>query len=152
LEKLSLVINSSINELKEIIGKINEKSEEVKIKIQKTFTEIRNELNKREDELLLEVDNYYAIIFFDENKNILEEKDKLPNKIKLYLDKGKEAQRDWNKKENKISLINDCLNIEKTIENVNKINQSLEKNKFVNISIDFKVNKKLWKGCFWLNE
>ena len=55
----------------------------------------------------------------------------------LYLDKGKEAQKDWNKKENKISLINDCINIEKTVENINKINQTLEKYKFEKISIDF---------------
>ena len=137
LEKLSDKINSSINELKEIIEKINEKSEEIKIKIQKTFTEIRNELNKREDELLLKVDNYFANHFFNEDKNILEEKDKLPNKIRLYLDKGKEAQKDWNKKENKISLINDCINIEKTVENINKINQTLEKYKLEKISIDF---------------
>ena len=33
----------------------------------------------------------------------------------LYFEKGKEAQKDWNKKENKISLINDCINIEKTV-------------------------------------
>ena len=127
MEKFSDKINSSINELKEIIEKINEKSDEIKIKIQKTFTEIRNELNKREDELLLEVDNYFAKHFFNEDKNLLEEKDKLPNKIRLYLDKGKEAQKDWNKKENKISLINDCINIEKTVDNVNKISQTLEK-------------------------
>ena len=55
----------------------------------------------------------------------------------LYLEKGKEAQKDWNKKENKISLINDCINIEKTVENINKINQTLEKYKLEKISIDF---------------
>ena len=54
-----------------------------------------------------------------------------------YLDKGKEAQKDWNKKENKNSLINDCINIEKTVENINKINQTLEKYKLEKISIDF---------------
>ena len=80
MEKLSDKINSSINELKEIIERINEKSDEIKIKIQKTFTEIRNELNKREDDLLLEVDNYFTNHFFNEDKNILEEKDKLKKK------------------------------------------------------------------------
>lgn len=86
---------------------------------------------------MLEVDNYFANHFFNEDKNILEEKDKFPNKIRLYLEKGKEAQKDWNKKENKISLINDCINIEKTVDNVNKINQTLEKYKLEKISIDF---------------
>jgi len=39
--------------------KIEKSKEELKIIIQKIFTKLRNVLNDREDELLLEVDNRY---------------------------------------------------------------------------------------------
>ena len=55
LEELSKTLQESINKTKEIYEKIIENKEGLKLKIQKIFTKIRNELNKREDELLLEV-------------------------------------------------------------------------------------------------
>ena len=55
LEELSKTLQESINKSKEIYEKISENKEGLKLKIQKIFTKIRNELNKREDELLLEV-------------------------------------------------------------------------------------------------
>ena len=55
LEELSKTLQESINKAKEIYEKISENKEGWKLKIQKIFTKIRNELNKREDELLLEV-------------------------------------------------------------------------------------------------
>ena len=51
LEDLSDIIQTSINKLKKELENIKEKNEEIKIEIQKAFTKIRNELNKREDEL-----------------------------------------------------------------------------------------------------
>ena len=56
LEDLSDTFQQSINELKIIFDKICEKKEEFKLKIQKIFTKVRNKLNEREDELLLEID------------------------------------------------------------------------------------------------
>ena len=56
LQDLSNILENSINELKQFVININEKKEELKFKIQKIFTQIRNSLNNREDELLLEVD------------------------------------------------------------------------------------------------
>ena len=76
LEELSNNIYKSIKELKEIFEKINKNKEELKINIQKIFTEIRNELNNREDELLLEVEKQYNNSFF--KKNLLK-------KVKNYL-------------------------------------------------------------------
>ena len=57
--------------------------------------------------------------------NLLEEIDKLPKKIELYLNKAKIAQEEWtkNNNNNKISLINDCINLEKIVENTSKISQ-----------------------------
>ena len=55
LEDLKNNIEMSINELKNIFEKINEDKEKIKLKIQTIFTNLRNQLNEREDFLLLEV-------------------------------------------------------------------------------------------------
>ena len=77
LENLSNSIDELINKLKVIIEKININKEEIKLKIQKIFTKIRNTLNEREDQLLLEVDKEFNKYYFKEDieKNFL----KLPN-------------------------------------------------------------------------
>ena len=87
LENLSKNINDSINQIKIIYDKINEKREEIKIKIQGIFTKIRNALNDREDELLLEINKKYENIYFKEE--LIKECEKLPNIIKISLEKGK---------------------------------------------------------------
>ena len=46
--------------------------------------------------------------------------------IKIFIDKGKTAEKEWDKFDNKIILINDCINIEKTIDKINNINSSIE--------------------------
>ena len=67
LKEFSCTVDKSINELKKIYEKINENKEEIKLKIQKTFTKLRNILNNREDELLLEVDNKFNNLFYKED-------------------------------------------------------------------------------------
>ena len=94
LEDLSNDLDNSIKELKTIFNKINENKEELKTKIQNIFTKIRTTLNEREDELLLEVDNKYNDIFC--NEDIIKESEKLPNKIKISLEKGKLINNEWN--------------------------------------------------------
>ena len=88
--------------------------------IQKIFTRIRTELNNREDFLLLEVDKQFYDFFL--NEDIIKESEKLSNKIKLSLEKGKliDIENKNNQKLN--SLINDCLNIEYDIIKLNDIN------------------------------
>ena len=63
-------MQSSIDELNIILEKINKNKEEVKLDIQKIFTKIRNELNNREDELLLNVDKDYEKMNLNDNNNI----------------------------------------------------------------------------------
>jgi len=70
--------------------------------IQKIFINLRNTLNEREDELLLEVDKLYNELFI--NENIMKESEKLPNKIKISLEKGKEIDNNW--KNNKLNILN----------------------------------------------
>ena len=108
---------------------IDKNKEEIKQEIQKVFTKIREEINNREDELLIEVDQIFEKKFNVESiDNILKEK-KYPEKIKIFIDKGKTAEKEWDNNDNKIILINDCINIEKAIDKINNINSSLERYK-----------------------
>ena len=119
--------------------KINESKEELKLKIQKIFTKIRNSLNEREDELLLEVDNQYNDIYC--NEEMIKESEKLPNKINLSLKKGKILDNEWDDDKKLYLIINDCLNIEDNIKNIHIINSNIEKCKLnKDIKIEFIPN------------
>ena len=96
LEELSKTIEDPINNIKIIIDKISKNKEELKIKIQKIFTKIRNEINNREDELLIEVDKKYENIFFKEE--FVKENEKLPEKIKKSLEKSQIIDKEYNEK------------------------------------------------------
>ena len=50
---------------------------------------------------------------------MIKEFEKLPDKVKKSLEKGKLINNNWNNN-NMNSLINDCLNIENNIEEINK--------------------------------
>ena len=72
--------------------------------------------------------------YFDEN--IIKECDKLPNKIKISLEKGKEIENNWDN--NKIPLlINNCINIENNIRNIKLINGNIGKINSSKIDIKF---------------
>jgi len=94
LEELSNQIEKSINEIKNIYEDINKNKEELKLKIQNIFTKIRTVLNEKEDKLLLDIDNKYDNIYFKED--IIKESEKLPNKIKKSIEKGKIIEKEWN--------------------------------------------------------
>ena len=124
LEDLSNKLEQSINELKILFDKINENKENLKLKIQKIFTNIRNILNEREDEILLEVDNQFNNLYI--NEDLIKKSKLLPNEIKITLEKGKELDNDWNL--NEINFyINDCIEIENNIKNINIINENILK-------------------------
>ena len=89
----------------------------MKLNIQNTFTKIRNALNNREDELLLEVDKNFNELYCDEK--ILEQCEKLPNKIKLSLEKSKNIEQNKNEL---ASFIHEYIFIENNIKDINKIN------------------------------
>ena len=136
LEDSSKNIIESVNKLKEIYEKINKSKEEIKLKISKIFTKIRNVVNEREDKLLSEVDNKFDESYFKDD--IIKKGEKLPNQLKIYLDKGKILDKDWDEDENKlISRINDCLNIENNIQNIVDINDNIKKCNSDEIKINF---------------
>ena len=132
LEDLSYTLEQSITTLKNIFEKIKENKEELILKVQKLFTKLRNIINNREDELLLEINNIFDKNFF--NENLINKSEKLPNRIKASLEKGKLINEQWNN--NKLnSLIFDCLKIEKNIDNIKEINNNIEKYNSIDINI-----------------
>ena len=136
LEDLSNKVENSFNELKKLIENINEDKEKLKLEISKIFTQIRNIINQREDELLLEVDNKYNNLYF--NEDFINKNKNFPNKIKKSLEKGKLISKEWNSNKIKLnSIINDCLEIENDIKNINNIDESIKKIKLKDDKIQF---------------
>ena len=124
LEECSNNIESLIKELKNIFEVISREKEQLKLKVQKIFTNIRNYLNEREDQLLLQIDEQYSKSYFKED--LIKISEKLPYEIKVSLEKGKIIEKEWNKQKLN-SIINDCINIENNIKNIKIINESIEK-------------------------
>ena len=124
LEELSNNIDKTIEELKILYEKISKNKEELKTKIQQIFTKIRSSLNEKEDKLLLEVDEKYNNSFFKEE--LIKEIEKLPNKIKISLNKGKMIEKEY-KESIPNSFVNECINIENNIEKINKIKNNMKK-------------------------
>ena len=82
LDDIFKTFEDTTNKLKNMIEKINEKKEELKIKIKKIFTKIRNAINEREDLLLLEVDKQFDNLFC--NEEIIKESEILQIKLKCH--------------------------------------------------------------------
>ncbi len=139
LQDLQDKFNESIKELKQIFEKIDNNKENLKLQIQKIFTKIRNAINDREDELIIEIDNIFNKKFI--NDDIINKGEKLPKKIKASLEKGKSLDKEWEDSELN-SYINDCINIENNINDINIINDNIIKSKLNNnINIDFTPNE-----------
>ena len=137
LEESSKNLEKAIEELKLILEELNNNKENLKTKIQKIFTEIRNVLNEREEQLLLEVDEKFNNLFCDED--IIKKSEKLPNKIKASLTKGKSIiNNEWDENNNKLnSFINDCIYIENNIKDIKIINEAITKYNSKKIEINF---------------
>ncbi len=139
LEKMSIDINKSINDLKLIYDKINENKENLKLKVQQIFTKLRSTLNEREDELLLIIDEKYKSKYIDEN--IIKEKEKIPFKIKSILEKNKIENKKWNNETELNKEINECLEVEENINKIKKINSTIEQFNSNKININFSPNE-----------
>ena len=124
LEVLEKQLNESMESMKKIFEDIEKNKENLKLEIQNIFTKIRNILNEREVDLLLEIDNQFNTKFI--NEDIIKKREKLPKQIKLSIEKGKLIDKEWDNK-NLYSYINDCINIENNIKIVNKIRFILNK-------------------------
>ena len=146
LEDISLNIDNSMKELKNIAIKIEENKEELKIKVSKIFTKLRNAINEREDKLLMEIENKFNEFILEEK--VMKQNEKMPNKIKELLYKGKKIENEFKNKDIKLSIfINDCIEIEKTIQNFKIIQQNIEncKSKKIKVNILPKDEKEINK-------
>ena len=130
LENLSNNIQNYINELKNLFEKINAQKDELKINIQKIFTNLRNEVNNREDFILQEIDKQFDNLFLKED--LIKKSEKLPKKINALLEMGKTNDNDWKDKNKLNSLINYCIQIENNIRDIYVINDNIEKCKLNN--------------------
>ena len=135
LKEFSEIIEKSISDLKALFEIINKDKEELKLSIQKIFTKLRNIINNRKDELLMEVDNKFDDIYFRDE--IIKKSENFPNKIKYFLDKGKIIENEWNKETELKALINDCIDIENNINLVKELNKNIEKHNKIKHKIFF---------------
>ena len=148
LEELSKEIEETINGLKKLYEKINNDKEKLKEEIQKIFTKIRNSINTREDQILMDVDKKFSEIFFKED--LIKESEKIPGAIKACLEKGKIKEDDWNDENKIIFIINDCINIENNIKKINLIKEgvrkaNLNKDTVIEFKPDININDDLLK-------
>ena len=97
LEDISNDLEKNLDIIKNFGEKLTETKEKLKIDVQNIFTKLRNEINKREDELLNEIDKHLEKTFFDEN--MIKKSEKLPIKIKSSIEKGKIIEKEWEKNE-----------------------------------------------------
>ena len=85
------------------------------------------------------------IIKFDElffKEDIIKKSEKLPLYIKNLLKKGNEINDNWNNNDKLDLLINKCINIEKNIENINALNENIQKYNKQNIKIKINLEDK----------
>ena len=136
LENLSNGLQESIDKFKIIYERLNENKGKLKIQIQKIFTKIRNELNNREEQILIDLDKKIENLFCKED--YIKDIEKLPNKIKELIEKGNLLDKiDINKE---LSLyIHECINIENNLKDININYDNLKKynNNFDNFEIKF---------------
>ena len=141
LQDLSNNLENAINELKDIFENNNKRKDELKLYVQKVFTKIRTEINEKEDELLLDIENKY-----NDNlckQDIIKESNKLPIKINESLETGKISDDDWNNINKLSSLIYNSIKIEENFENINNINDQIKIiKKFKNFKINFTPQEK----------
>ena len=136
LKDLSINLEKTIKNLKKIFGNVMKNKEELRQIIQNIFNKIRNIINEREKELLLEADKQFNKLFI--NEEIMKRSEHLTSKVKLSLKKGKILDSQWNDNNILSSIINDCIIIENNIKETNLINENIKKcNKNKNIKITF---------------
>ena len=110
----------------------------------KIFTQLREALNKREDEIISEIETEFRDKFFKED--IIKTTEKLPSKVKSSIESGKKMINKW-EEENKLNLmIYNCINIEKNINDIKLINDSIEKCKDSDKNFHIKYDEKNYEN------
>ena len=82
------------------------------------------------------MENIFNKTYFKED--IIKQSNKIPEKMKIYLEKGKLLEKEWDGDNNKLnSKINGCINIDNNIKNIIEINESIAKCNSQEINIKF---------------
>ena len=135
LEELSNNLSSSINKSYKSLKNIKKDNIELMRKIKIYFKDIRNALNKREEEILLNIDSLFNDLFAEgELFQKIED-------LKITVNKSLEDIKDIKSGQDKEplnSVINNNIQIENQIIDINKINKELENQKLLtNLNIKF---------------
>ena len=126
LKKFSLNIKKILKDARNIYERINPTKEDIVMNIKNLFHNFRILLDKREKELLDEVEEVYSKKFF--NDKFIKESNKFSTKIKYNIDKGKNVLAKWDEAEKNgkiILLVNDCINIEKNLQELEEVKDKL---------------------------
>jgi len=83
------------------------------------------------------VEKEFEVRFY--NENIIKECEKLPNKIKLSLEKGNLMNKEYDDDAKLNLFINNCINIENNIKEINTIKEKVECNDSENVEIIFLI-------------
>jgi len=141
LKNLSKTFELSIIGLKQVVDEIQKDKDNLKIEIQNIFTKIRSKINEKEEDLFSEIDKQYNKYLFDEN--IFKKSEKIPIKIKMSIEKGEETLRsNWSDYNILNKLINNCIIIENSLNDINKINFNIKKIKSNKIQLKLNLQKK----------
>jgi len=114
LKEFSNKLKEKNDTLKKELEKIEQNKEEIKVKILKYFTKLRNKLNLIEDEFLQEIDDKFEKLILNQD---IKKNESLLNKIKLVLNKGCFKVE---------PLINECKNLEIKNFDINNYNKIID--------------------------
>ena len=103
----------------------NKNKENLKSKIKNVFLKLKNLLETREDQLLLELEKEYNKIFLDEK--IIKENQKLPLKLKNSSELISSIREIENEEDELSSEINYYIEFEKDLNKINEIKEKINK-------------------------
>jgi hypothetical protein len=137
LEKNYKTLSDILIGMENLLDNFKDQKEKIKLKIMNIFTEFRNALNSREDELLEEIDKRFNEIYYTEN--LIKENRVIEKQTKIYLDKNKILNI------NNIDIIQFINEIDiltknqESIENkINKLSTLFDKVKNYEIEMEFR--------------
>ena len=109
--------------------------EKIILTIKNVFNKLKEEVNNREKELLLELDQIFNSLNL--TRDSFNNGNKLFDKIEKTIEFGKQIEKEWNS--NKLNFfINETLIFENMIKEINNINNYINKNNLNKINIRFK--------------
>ena len=125
LEDISNDLDQSINKFDLFKIETNKEKENLSSQIKNVFLKLKNLLETREDQLLLELEKEYNKIFLDEK--IIKENQKLPLKLKNSSELISSIREIENEEDELSSEINYYIEFEKDLNKINEIKEKINK-------------------------